>query len=149
MSLDDLVAVLGKDARQARPGNQNAKKHGHVTRCPTTGRKVKSSTYVTWEHMKQRCHNPRADFFPHYGGRGIVVCEAWRRSFAAFLADMGERPPGKTLDRVDVNGNYEPGNCRWATNAEQSLNRRNAKRNKAKSAQKKATARRRFDDATE
>lgn len=69
--------------------------------------------------MIQRCDSSHKN----YGGRGITVCERWR-SFENFLVDMGERPDGKTVDRKDVNGNYEPGNCRWATKAEQNQNRR-------------------------
>lgn len=77
-----------------------------------------------WSNMLSRCRNPKATGYPSYGGRGIVVCERWL-DFAAFLEDMGTKPtPDHSIDRIDVNGNYEPGNCRWATETEQQRNKR-------------------------
>jgi hypothetical protein len=81
-------------------------------------------TYTTWVQMRNRCNNPKNDAYAAYGGAGIRVCERWNSSYANFLADMGERPAGKTIDRINSSGNYEPGNCRWATPAEQTRNRR-------------------------
>jgi hypothetical protein len=81
--------------------------------------------YDCWAHLIQRCENPKNPGFKHYGGRGITVCERWRLSFLDFLADMGPRPsPQHSLDRINNDGNYEPGNCRWATAAEQRRNQR-------------------------
>lgn len=89
-----------------------------------TANGVKSPTYRTWIAMNRRCHDQKATNYGWYGGRGIYVCPRWRDSFDAFLADVGERPSGLTLDRIDNNGHYEPGNVRWATHKQQSLNRR-------------------------
>lgn len=81
-------------------------------------------THRSWNSMLQRCGNPNRDNYEFYGGRGICVCDRWK-TFENFLADMGERPEGCTLDRYpNNNGNYEPGNCRWATHAQQMKNRR-------------------------
>lgn len=83
-----------------------------------------SREYRSWEAAKRRCFNPNDPKFAAYGGRGITMCERWRDDFEAFLADMGACPKGYTLDRIDVNGNYEPGNCRWATPKQQARNTR-------------------------
>lgn len=83
-----------------------------------------SPTYKSWACMIQRCTNPNAHGFEFYGGRGISVCTRWRESFQDFLSDMGKRPAGTSLDRRDVNGNYDSSNCRWATAHEQRVNKR-------------------------
>jgi len=94
--------------------------HGH-----TSGRWTR--TYGSWAAMLQRCTNPKNEKWPAYGGRGICVCDRWRK-FANFLADMGNAPAGKTLERRNVNGNYDKQNCRWATPQEQGVNTRQNRR---------------------
>jgi hypothetical protein len=90
-------------------------KHGHA---PASGM---SPTYNSWAAMIARCDNPKHAAFPYYGGQGISVCERWYQ-FENFLADMGEKPNGTSIDRKRTNGNYELGNCRWATSDEQMTN---------------------------
>lgn len=87
----------------------------------------RSGAYRTWQAMLTRCTNPNQRSYRDYGGRGIDVCERWLGSFEAFFADMGERPAGLTIDRIDNARGYDPGNCRWATRVEQQRNSRATK----------------------
>ena len=83
-------------------------------------------TYNSWQSMRSRCQNPADPAWERYGGRGISVCERWN-DFSAFLEDLGVRPTGTSIDRINNDGNYEPGNCKWSTPTEQNNNRRPAK----------------------
>jgi hypothetical protein len=91
--------------------------HGHNRNNKPT------PTYKTWHTMKIRCSNPKSNRWKYYGGKGVKVCERWN-DFKNFLADMGERPVGMTLDRINTNGDYTPDNCKWSTYKEQNNNRR-------------------------
>ena len=110
----EVARLVGMTTFDANRGTKFV--HGHSAK--------RSRTYQSWRMMRQRCNNPKADNYYYYGGRGITVCTRWD-SFENFLADMGERPDGLTLDRYpDFNGNYEAGNCRWVTSKQQAANRR-------------------------
>lgn len=85
--------------------------------------------YASYMNMIQRCYNSNNMLYKYYGSRDIKVCERWLQSFDNFLNDMGDRPAKLTLERINVNGNYEPTNCKWATRLEQTRNRRNTKSN--------------------
>lgn len=123
------IATTGKDVRAGRTQScgclrrQVAKamfeKHGHAANGKT------SQEYRAWQSMLSRCRNPNNKHYFNYGGRGIVVCRRWSKSFISFLSDMGTAPSGTTLDRKNNNKGYTPNNCRWATRNEQSRNRRN------------------------
>lgn len=107
--------------------------NGYITSkyISKNGCKQKHTLYATWQNMLARCYRKGNDAYHNYGGRGIKVCKRWRNDmhtgFDNFLKDMGERPEGLTLDRIDNDGNYEPSNCRWATRTEQMLNTRRTK----------------------
>lgn len=95
----------------------------NVTHGATMGRQF-DPIYRIWRAMLTRCSNPKFKQFKDWGGRGIQVCARWRRDYPAFYADMGPRPDGYMLDRIDVNGGYTPENCRWASRAVSNTNKR-------------------------
>jgi hypothetical protein len=122
--------VYGKNLRNGCVSHcgcsHNNFKHGHRSNLPD-GQKISTKTYRCWTGIKSRCYNPHRKSYENYGGRGITVCQRWLESFEAFLEDMGEPPtPEHSIDRIVNDGNYEPGNCRWATAIEQAKNKRSA-----------------------
>lgn len=97
-----------------------------TTREKTTHGMYGTPTYKSWSSMITRCNNPANHKYPDYGGRGIKVCERWH-AFESFLADMGERPTGKTIGRIDNDGHYDPSNCQWESGKKQGRNKRNTR----------------------
>lgn len=93
----------------------------------THGRSINDRTYKVWIGIRNRCTRATTTTYANYGGRGITVCDRWLDSFENFLADMGERPQGMSIGRIDNDGNYEPSNCRWETNSEQARNKRTSR----------------------
>jgi hypothetical protein len=109
-------------------------KSGHTTNCGCLSKYeahgdaangFSAAEYISWTAMKRRCSDPSHENYQRYGGRGVVVCDSWLKSYRNFLTDMGRKPtPDHTIDRIDSDGNYEPKNCRWATRTEQEQNKK-------------------------
>jgi hypothetical protein len=118
------VAIAGTSLKSGASKSCGCLQLEMVSERASTHRLTNTRTYRIWANMKTRCLNPNADDYSLYGARGISVCDSWL-DFNAFYADMGECPTGYSIDRIDSNGNYEKSNCRWASNATQSRNKRN------------------------
>lgn len=100
----------------------NLKENKYNLKHGQNSRNKRTEEYATWVGIKNRCHNSNNPRYKNYGARGIIVCVEWRNSFEQFFKDMGKRPQGTSIDRINNDGNYEPSNCRWATKRQQSLN---------------------------
>jgi hypothetical protein len=110
------------DIRTGKVKSCGCRKAEAIAKAQRTHGMTNTATYRSWISMRRRCYDKTHPQYKYYGGAGVKVCERWRDDFAAFLEDMGERPQGKTLDRKDRVGDYEPTNCRWATQKEQMNN---------------------------
>ncbi len=110
-----------KRMKRVRRERKPSLAHGHTANRKTT------REYRAWRNAKTRCLNPNRESWKYYGARGITMCQEWRKSFLSFYLDMGNCPPGLTLERINNDKGYEPGNCKWATMAEQNTNRRGTK----------------------
>lgn len=135
-SKTETVSMVKCDCGNTKEVPNRALKNGTTScGCKTrTHGMTRSPTHSSWSNMISRCYNTNNPRYKDWGGRGIKVCDRWRHSFLNFLEDMGERPKGMTLDRYpDPNGNYEPGNCRWATPKQQAENKRGQESRKSTS----------------
>ena len=110
--------------RKGDPGPAELVKNPKGTLSAPGVARAHRRAYQAWFHARDRCTDPGHHMWAYYGGRGIAMCQRWFDSFEAFLEDMGDPPRGLSLDRIDNDGNYEPGNCKWATRSEQQKNKR-------------------------
>jgi len=116
-----ICTKLGGNLRRGSSTNCGCVTYEHLK----THGKTNSREYRSWVEMKRRCYDKNRIEYKNYGARGITVCDEWLSSFSNFFKDMGERPAGHTLDRIDNSGNYEPQNCKWSSTKDQSNNKRN------------------------
>lgn len=133
---DDLLKGCTKSCSCLRREMQDAMRRSRRGKGWAPNNK-RTPEYRAWCLMKARCYRASCSAYQYYGGRGIIVCDRWRTSFDAFLEDMGPRPDGMSLDRIDFNGSYEPTNCRWATATQQARNSRQVRLTEEKQAQLK------------